>query len=145
MLRFNAPGFVKALISTFLLFSLYYIYAASHFYRDPGSLFYDPSRAFEQSYSLHRETEALSFRNEAFFSYSTNRTDSTAIWKAGKSPTICATVVTVARNAHKKSHPLEVCPSCPCNVAVVEEALLIITACHHKRTSWTDKGGARRS
>ncbi|KAG6011797.1 hypothetical protein E4U43_008125 [Claviceps pusilla] len=32
-------------------------YARTHFYRDPGSRFFDQSRAYEQKYSQHRQTE----------------------------------------------------------------------------------------
>jgi hypothetical protein len=108
MLASQVPGFLKALITIFVFFSLFYLYAAHSFYRDPGSIFYDPARAFERSYSLHREVEAVSFRNEAFFAYSTDRKDTQPIWKVGESPTMCAVVVTVARNSGHEAHPLEV-------------------------------------
>jgi hypothetical protein len=108
MLVAKVPGFVKALLLAFVFFLFSYLYAASNFYRDPGSIFYDPVRAYERSYSLHRETEAVSFRDSAFFAHATDRIDSQPIWKAANSPTICAVVVTVARDSSHKVHPLEV-------------------------------------
>ncbi|OJJ03142.1 hypothetical protein ASPVEDRAFT_134244 [Aspergillus versicolor CBS 583.65] len=36
-------------------------YAKSHFYRDPGSAFFDPARAYEQQYSLTRKAEIQQF------------------------------------------------------------------------------------
>jgi hypothetical protein len=83
MLLSKVPGFVKASFLTFIFFPFYYFCAANNFYRDPGSIFYVPLGIFERSYSLHRGTEAVSFRNEVFFVRSTNRTDSQPIWKAG--------------------------------------------------------------
>jgi hypothetical protein len=32
-------------------------YARSHFYRDPGSAFFDKARAYEQRYSQHRKSQ----------------------------------------------------------------------------------------
>jgi hypothetical protein len=116
MLVAKIPGFVKALLLTFVFFLFYYLYAVSNFYRDPGSIFYDPARAFERSYSLHREIEAVSFRDRAFFAHSTNRTDSQPIWKSADSPTICAVVVTVARDRDHEAHPLEVRSMSQCHL-----------------------------
>lgn len=49
-----------------LLLSLLFLtctiwYAKTHFYRDPGSAFFDPARAYEQQYSLTRKAEIQQF------------------------------------------------------------------------------------
>jgi len=108
MLYHNVPGAVKASFLTSILLGLYLFFGARTFYRDPGSIFYNRHRAFERSYSLHRQTEATAFRNQAFFSLSTNQTDAIPIWKAGVSPKICAVIVTAARGLGNGPHPLEV-------------------------------------
>lgn len=36
-------------------------YGSTHFYRDPGSVFFDRTRAFEQRYSKHRKAESKTF------------------------------------------------------------------------------------
>ena len=38
-----------------------YWYARSHFYRDPGSAFFDKGRAYEQRYSQYRKNEVASY------------------------------------------------------------------------------------
>jgi len=108
----NVPGLVKAVILTFVCLSLYFLYGFRQFYRDPGSIFFDPAKAFERSYSLYREAEAEAFRDRAFFARSTNRSDVLPLWKAASSPTICAVMVTVGRNNDNGTHPLEVFRSC---------------------------------
>jgi hypothetical protein len=45
-------------VFTCLLWIAYaFWYAWSHFYRDPGSAFFDKARAYEQRYSQHRKSE----------------------------------------------------------------------------------------
>jgi len=44
-----------------IFISCAYWYARSHFYRDPGSAFFDKSRAFDQRYSQYRKSEVASY------------------------------------------------------------------------------------
>jgi hypothetical protein len=100
---------IYTLISTSVIFVCFYFYGKFHFYRDPGSIFFDPNRALERHYSLEREQEALAFRNAAF--YATKNYNATALepaWKAGQDPTICGIFITVKRDTGKSSNPLEV-------------------------------------
>lgn len=96
---------LKPVSLTAALFVFFYLYGVNHFYRDPGSIFYNPSRAFERSYSVHREAEAIAFRNGTF----TNGPTAAPIWKTGTSPTICAAIVTISRDTGNQDapHPLE--------------------------------------
>lgn len=143
MLVAKLPGYAKAALLTLVSVSFYYFYATNKFYRHSDSVFYNPARAFERSYSLHRETEAIAYRNEAFFSYSTDRTDIQPIWKVGASPTICAVIVTVARESGQKAHPLEVrvLQTSPC----YHSGLPFTTALHHECTRWSYTIRTRRS
>ena len=81
MVLTNVPSVAKAIFPTFLCLCFYYIYVIKEFYRDPGSIFFDPDRAFDRSYSRHREIEANSFRDEAFFAWSTNQSNGIPLWK----------------------------------------------------------------
>ena len=72
-------------------------YGATHFYRDPGSAFFDPSRANERYYSTLRQSEAETF----ILASETNRTLVNSARKptvASKTPQICAAVITTQRN-----------------------------------------------
>jgi hypothetical protein len=61
-------------------------------WRDPGSYFFDPVRAFERSYSLRREAEAEDFiANATAHSFAGNV-------KAGRSPSFCVGIPTVQRD-----------------------------------------------
>ncbi|SMR58810.1 unnamed protein product [Zymoseptoria tritici ST99CH_1E4] len=50
----------KATVSVIFLLILV-LYGSTHFYRDPGSIFFDRTRAFEQRYSLLRKAETQQF------------------------------------------------------------------------------------
>ena len=56
------PVLLGLLVPLFL-FLLARNYAKSHYYRDPTSTFFDPSRAYEQRYSTVRRHEANAFVN----------------------------------------------------------------------------------
>lgn len=49
------------LLLSFAFLSCATWYAKAHFYRDPGSAFFDPARAYEQQYSLTRKAEIQQF------------------------------------------------------------------------------------
>jgi hypothetical protein len=126
MLILNMLRAGKALLATILLLSFYLFYGHIYFYRDPKSIFYDPSRAFERSYSLQREAEAISFRNNAFISLYGNQSDVPPVRKVGSSPKICATIMTTARSKETGRHPLEVFDSHPSSAW-----LLMVIAFNH--------------
>lgn len=76
-------------------------YGHAHFYRDPGSVFFDKNRAYEQKYSHYRKAEV-----EQFISSQSglNSQDSSA--KAGRNATLCVAISSVKR---EHSQYLEVC------------------------------------
>jgi hypothetical protein len=99
-----------ALIFTIVAFSLFYVYGVLHFYRDPGSVFFDPKRELEQHYSLRREIQSIAFKNAAYLRLKTQRANSTdPIWKTGPNATICGIFMTVKREIGKNKNPIEVC------------------------------------
>lgn len=76
-------------------------YARSHFYRDPGSAFFDRTRAYEKQYSLHRSAQVQRFI-EARAGAHGNVLEA----KAGSNPSLCVTL-----NSVKREHTqyLDVC------------------------------------
>ncbi|KAG0647781.1 hypothetical protein D0Z07_6789 [Hyphodiscus hymeniophilus] len=71
------------------LFLLARNYAKSHYYRDPTSKFFDPSRAYEQRYSNVRRREADAF---------VNISNTKPCRRTSKSPPLlCAGMLTIAR------------------------------------------------
>jgi len=68
-------------------------YAKLNFYRDPGSRFYDESRAFDKRYTEVREREA----NEYLRTIETYALESDPFIKAGANPMICGIFVSAVR------------------------------------------------
>ncbi|KAK1142375.1 hypothetical protein N8T08_007927 [Aspergillus melleus] len=66
-------------------------YGKLHFYRDPGSVFYDKDNAFEQRYSEHRKREI----DDLLQSRITSTTDEDT--KSGPRPALCAAFCSVQR------------------------------------------------
>ncbi|KEQ68078.1 hypothetical protein M436DRAFT_77137 [Aureobasidium namibiae CBS 147.97] len=64
-----------------------FVYCKTHFYRDPGSAFFDEERAFTRQYSAYREEQSTTFFEEA----SANAT------KASESPSLCAVFMSIKR------------------------------------------------
>ncbi|KAF2399380.1 hypothetical protein EJ06DRAFT_478301 [Trichodelitschia bisporula] len=89
---------LHTLLTTTLLLTLLTLYGTRSFYRDPGSIFFDPARALERRYSMLREAEALFFHTAML-------ANATAHPHAGPKPLLCGTLLTVARDA--EIHPLE--------------------------------------
>jgi hypothetical protein len=104
----SVPSFVHALVLTLVSILTFLAYGRSHFYRDPGSLFYDKSRAYERYYSLRREQEAVSFGTSALNAYSeANGPD--AFPKTGPNPLLTAAIITSGKKRDGTGkHPLEV-------------------------------------
>ncbi|KAL8661920.1 MAG: hypothetical protein Q9168_008335, partial [Polycauliona sp. 1 TL-2023] len=98
-LRADTPTYVHRLLTTaagrillaFLLLYLLLIQLCKHaFYRDPTSLFFDPSRAYEHVYSVHRQQQADDFIQAA----------NTSVNKpplGDPHPTMCLGIATVER------------------------------------------------
>ncbi|KAF4971328.1 hypothetical protein FZEAL_9878 [Fusarium zealandicum] len=63
-----------------------------HFYRDPGSIFFDHKRAYETHYSLHRRAEA----QEVISSY-TNATNESLAKSPGSNKSLCIAISSVKR------------------------------------------------
>jgi hypothetical protein len=104
--RKKSPSWIWALCLTVLLFCLAIVYGSLNFYRDPGSVFYDPSRVTERGYSLYREKEAYRFRDTVLSQQ--HDIARQGVWKAGPSPTVSAVFLTVHRPLYNGSSPLEV-------------------------------------
>ncbi|OJD14587.1 hypothetical protein AJ78_05074 [Emergomyces pasteurianus Ep9510] len=83
---------VRVILLTLFVLSLFIYYGKTHFYRDPGSIFYDPGRAFERTYSLHRESEAKEYIRTV-----AGRNETGSTFKAGEKPVICGVFSTVKR------------------------------------------------
>jgi hypothetical protein len=83
---------LRVLACTTGLFLLCCAYGATHFFRDPGSIFFDPSRAYERFYSSIRETEAKQSM-DAYTAGNSVFPSSDPQFK----PSICASLLTVAR------------------------------------------------
>jgi len=82
-----------------LLLSLLFLgyatwYAKTHFYRDPGSAFFDPERAYEQRYSLTRRAEVQQFIESRS---STNDTPDRHAESSSKGATLCVGISSVKR------------------------------------------------
>lgn len=110
MLRQRIPSWAALLLSAVLIFSWTWLLARSISYRDPGSRFFDPTRAYEQSYSLHRSAEADQYqeaiqtwlnKTEGEGSNGTARSLYDArppgVGSRGPNPAVCATFITTAR------------------------------------------------
>ncbi|KAF2099547.1 hypothetical protein NA57DRAFT_75046 [Rhizodiscina lignyota] len=102
MIRLGLPSSVRVLVISCTLFFLFITYGRNHFYRDPGSAFFDQDRAFERYYSLVRELEASDWRNEVFHQLKghTNQTthgNHDVLHSKGPDPQLCAVFVTAYR------------------------------------------------
>lgn len=86
----NAPA-LRALFCLSLLLTTSYLYAKKNFYRDPGSAFYDESRAFDRRYSAFREQQA----NEWLKTVADGTAPEPIL--ADQNATICASFLTVPR------------------------------------------------
>lgn len=83
------PG-VRAVLVFLFIFSATILYCKNHFYRDPGSAFFDRTRAFVREYSDYRQRQTEDFIRHV-------EKNSTTFTKAGPKPDVCATFLTVSR------------------------------------------------
>ena len=100
----SIPGIPALLLSAILLFS-FYSYACLRFRRDPGSYFFNPTRAFDRQYSAFREEQALSWHNWAESMVDATGDTSRHDWervhalaKVGDDPLMCASFISVYRD-----------------------------------------------
>ena len=94
-MKFLEVPWLRTLLVYLLLVSAFLLYGRYSFYRDPGSMFYDDSRAFERRYSSYREHEVKGFMKELASSTSTNSTH------AGPKPSVCASFLSVKREGEQ--------------------------------------------
>jgi hypothetical protein len=120
--RRKSPSWIWALCPTLVLFGLAVLYGNLNFYRDPGSVFFDPGRATERGYSLYREREANLWRNTVLAQHA----HGVGVWKAGPSPTISGVILTVHRPKLAGTSPLEV--RIPCTKHRLTKQLSVTSA-----------------
>ena len=87
---------VRVLICFVVALCMALAYGSTHFYRDPGSVFFDRSRAYGRFYSQYREQQAKNYVNQL-----ANTQNKTQTAKAGDSPKICATFLTAKREGEQ--------------------------------------------
>lgn len=106
LMRTGIPAALRVLVITGLLYYAFTSYGRATFYRDPGSMFFDISRAFERYYSLVRELEASDWKNTVFHQLNGHSNESThgvhdVLHRRGANPQVCAVFVT----AHREGGP----------------------------------------
>lgn len=84
------PAALRTVLFTLFVSLLIIYYGKTHFYRDPGSIFYDLNRAFERRYSWYRETEAEDYIRAV-------SGDGSEYSRAGEAPTVCVAFSSVKR------------------------------------------------
>jgi hypothetical protein len=90
-MRLFTLSWLRALFAYVVLVTVFLFYGQTSFYHDPGSVFFDETRAFERLYSTHREHEVRQFIDEV-------RSDlSDPILHAKSGPRICASFLSVKR------------------------------------------------
>ncbi|KID98656.1 integral membrane protein, partial [Metarhizium majus ARSEF 297] len=85
----------RKLVASFALIYCAVWYAQTHFYRDPGSRFFDPSRAYEQKYSRHRRAEVQQFIEQ--YVYADAAQDAPTPGELGAGRSLCVTFTSVRR------------------------------------------------
>lgn len=86
---------VRLVLVSSLIFLSCLLYARAHFFRDPGSAFYDASRAYERRYSLIREAQTRDFLAAA-------EQGSLNYAQSGSNAQLCAAVVSVKRDVPRQ-------------------------------------------
>lgn len=89
MKLFRLPG-VRVVLVFLPFYSALILYCKYNFYRDPGSVFFDATRAFIREYTEFREQQAENFIRHVEHNLTT-------LTKSGPKPDVCATFVTVKR------------------------------------------------
>lgn len=87
----------RRLVASLALISCAVWYAQTHFYRDPGSRFFDPSRAYEQKYSRHRRAEVQQFIEQYASRHTGAAHDAPTPGEPGAGRSLCVTFTSVRR------------------------------------------------
>ncbi|KAF5137565.1 hypothetical protein E5D57_001344 [Metarhizium anisopliae] len=87
----------RKLVASLALISCAVWYAQTHFYRDPGSRFFDPSRAYEQKYSRHRRAEVQQFIEQYASRYAGAAHDAPTRGESGAGRSLCVIFTSVRR------------------------------------------------
>ena len=85
----------RLLVGFLFTFTLFLLYAKTHFYRDPGSVFYDQTRAYERRYSATRLQELEQAR--LAYGYGSSAATHTAFKPVEDSPELCISLTTSKR------------------------------------------------
>lgn len=93
LIQSDMPSLLRKVLLSLVCVAILTAYARSHYYRDPGSVFFQKSLAFEQKYSHYRKTEIARY----FDSFGSPDTQDPP--KAGPKPNIC-----VGLNSVKRDH-----------------------------------------
>jgi hypothetical protein len=89
---------VRLLIAWVALYTLLVFYGKARFFRDPGSIFYDPDRAYVRKYTDFRLKEVADF----ILQHTTGGNQGTVeAFKGGNEPGICVHFATVKRNGEQ--------------------------------------------
>ncbi|KAF2493687.1 hypothetical protein BU16DRAFT_464268 [Lophium mytilinum] len=100
----SLPAVLRTLLTITILFSACILYGHGHFYRDPGSVFFDESRAYGRWYTAFRENQAAALITEveAQGALLGENADNMGFTKARYNASMCATFLTVRRDVEKQ-------------------------------------------
>ncbi|KAI9663363.1 MAG: hypothetical protein M1831_002647 [Alyxoria varia] len=98
----NSFPALRAFLVYLLAFLLFFHYARHSFYRDPGSAFFDVSRAYERRYTAIRQAEADAFL-EASETEPLDRDVVSQVYNVTEqSPVLCTSYITVDRDVPRQ-------------------------------------------
>lgn len=106
MLNSRIPSWLILLLISSLGFTWTWLLAQNASYRDPGSRFFDPTRAYEQRYSQHRSSEATKYeetvKNWLHNAENAHKGGTIDKWplgtrRKGEDSAVCAVFITTAR------------------------------------------------
>lgn len=87
------------MLAVIAVFVLYLRYGFTHWYRDPGSVFYDTDSAYERGYSLVRQAQGEEYLKTALGLTTRNTSRITLPFtKAGRKPSVCAGIIATRRH-----------------------------------------------
>lgn len=90
--------FIFILIA-FILYVVAILYGHAYFFGPPGSIFFNPNRAFERHYSTHREIETKTWNDNAVHRLQIlQNAHNTSFQKSGTDPHICGVFITSKRD-----------------------------------------------
>ena len=89
---YRANPHLFALLAFFAIYAILVLDVRQRSSRDPGSLFFKPKQAFQQSYSLERQTEA-----EAYIDAINTQSHNESYTKASSEHQLCLGILTAQR------------------------------------------------